>query len=256
MKYFYFYAFGLACFIIFMSLYNSVTTTTYIEEYANEKRNFILMGDSILRNNIYVPKNENVAELLKKHNINVVNLAENNAIISDVYNQISYIPDSLYNKIIFLSIGGNDILSRMQKFLSQIEEQGQQGQQGQQRQLLQRNNNNNRIGESVGNRMVEELQTIFTEYTVLVETVAHSEPDAQLYLFNLFYPRYAENINSNNFRIVQTWNDMLFHYIVENPKLNMFRVSSILTKPEDFVNGIEPSSIGGEKIVQEMIKIY
>jgi hypothetical protein len=249
MKYFYFYAFGLVCFIIFMSLYNSATKNSYVEEYSNEKRNFILMGDSVLKNNIYVPKDENVTELLKKHNINVVNIAENNAIISDVYNQISYIPDSLPNKIIFLSIGGNDILYRMQKFLSQIEQQGQQGK------LLQRNNNNLN-GDRVRNRMVEELETIFSQYTVLVETVAHSEPDAQLYLFNLFYPRYAENINANHFRIVQTWNDMLFHYIVENPKLNMFRVSSILTKPEDFVNGIEPSSIGGKKIVREMIKIY
>jgi len=252
MKYFYFYAIGLVCFIIFMSLYNSATTNTpttpVIEEYSNEKRNFVFMGDSILKNNIYVPKDENVAELLKKHNVTVVNLAKNNAIITDVYNQISDIPDSLPNKIIFLSIGGNDILTRMDSILSQTEKQGQQG-------LLQRNNNN-RIGERVRNRMVEELETIFTEYTILVQTVAHSEPDAELYLFDLFYPKYAENINANHFRVVQTWNDMLFHYIIDNPKLNMFRVSSILTKPEDFVNGIEPSSIGGEKIVQEMLNIY
>ena len=249
MKYFYFYAFGLVCFIIVMSLYNSSTKASFIEGYSNEKRNFVLMGDSVLKNNIYVPKDENVAELLKKHNVNVVNLAKNNAIITDVYNQISDIPESLPNKIIFLSIGGNDILYKMENILSQIEQQ-----QGQQGQLLRRNKN--LIGERVRNRMLEELQTIFTEYTILTQTVAHSEPDAELYLFDLFFPRYAENINANHFRVVQAWNNMLFHYIADNPKLNMFRVSSILTKPEDFVNGIEPSSIGGKKIVQQMIKTY
>ena len=120
MKYFYFYAFGLVCFIIFMSLYNTATTSSLIEGYSNEKRNFVFMGDSVLKNNIYVPKDENVAELLKKENVNVVNLAKNNAIISDVYNQISDIPESLPNKIIFLSIGGNDILYKMENILSII----------------------------------------------------------------------------------------------------------------------------------------
>lgn len=244
MKYFYFYAIGLVCFIIFMSLYNSATSSSFMEGYSNEKQNFVLMGDSVLKNNIYVPKDENVEELLKKQNVNVVNLAKNNAIITDVYNQISDIPDSLPKKNIFLSIGGNDILAKMENIVSQVGQQvGQQGQK------------NNFISERVINRMLEEIKTIFSEYSLLVKTISNSVPDAKLYLFDLFFPRYAENINANHFRVVQAWNHMLFQYILENPKLNMFRVSSILTKPEDFVNGIEPSSIGSKKIVQEMIKI-
>jgi hypothetical protein len=38
--------------------------------------------------------------------------------------------------------------------------------------------------------------------------------------------------------------------------LKLFKISNILTQPEDFTDGMEPSAIGGKKLVDEMLKIY
>ena len=113
MNYFYLKVFILICFIIGVSYW----TTYYIslkEPFETNKESIVLLGDSILKNNSYVSNGKGVDDLLKeRNNGKVYSLAENHSKIVDIYSQIDKIPSDLNNDstMIFLSAGGNDILS-------------------------------------------------------------------------------------------------------------------------------------------------
>ena len=52
--------------------------------------------------------------------------------------------------------------------------------------------------------------------------------------------------------IIEKWNANLYTF-ANNHNFKVFKISKLLTKPEDFTNGIEPSIIGGTKMVNSFI---
>ena len=118
MNYFYIKLFILILFIIAVSYWNTYCSSI-IESFSSNKnsnKTIVLLGDSILKNNSYVSDGKGVDNLIEernKNNDNIYSLAENNSKIVDIYSQIDKIPIESNNKstIIFLSSGGNDILS-------------------------------------------------------------------------------------------------------------------------------------------------
>ena len=109
MKYFYLYVCILLFFIIIISFLN----TKLSEGFTSNNKIFILLGDSILKNNAYVSDGKSIENLVADRNKNIHCFAEDHSKIVDVYSQINKIPyefDSP-NTFIFLSAGGNDILS-------------------------------------------------------------------------------------------------------------------------------------------------
>lgn len=226
---FYIYIFGLVCFIVAVSYYNTWYSNNiykYNEEFVTGERRFLLMGDSVLHNNVYVQKGKSVLDLLNDKFKNnpvekVVSLAKNDATIVSVYNQISAIPPlfkSGSSSVIFLSIGGNDILNQLAMKKEDVN-----------------------------------LDAIFDEYKILVKTIQDMVPKAQLYIFDLYYPRNDDF--EKYYTIIQEWNNKIFNLTMEK-NLKLFKISNILTQPEDFTDGMEPSAIGGKKLVDEMLKIY
>ena len=112
MKYFYLYIFIIVCILFAVSYYNTMTSS-YREFFNAEKQTFILLGDSILKNDAYVSNGKSVANLVAERNQNIYCFAEDDSKIVDVYSQIDKIPHEFDspNTLIFLSAGGNDILS-------------------------------------------------------------------------------------------------------------------------------------------------
>jgi len=223
MKYFYLYIFGLVCFIITMAYWN---TLHFKEAFNPNSEYFILLGDSILNNQIYVDKGKSVNELLyDSTNKRTINLAKNEAIIQDVYDQIAKIPENLKSSsdtTIFLSVGGNDIL-----FQSTENDKGQ-------------------IDSKV-------LNTIFSAYKPLIKTIKTIMPNSQIVPLDIYYP---DNIKYRQYHnVIREWNDKLYDY-AKNNHISVLRISDILFKPEDFTLGIEPSEIGGEKIVKVILDNY
>ena len=55
--------------------------------------------------------------------------------------------------------------------------------------------------------------------------------------------------------IISEWNNMLYDYSKNKDAgiYGVLKISTILTKPEDFTLGIEPSAEGGAKLVSEML---
>ena len=226
MKYFYLYIFALILFIILMSYWNS-HGSTFLEGFNPKNQYFLLLGDSILNNEIYVANGRSVNQLLNDStNGRTTCLAKNEATIAGVYDQVGKIPDKLksdsYNTTIFLSIGGNDILNQA----------------------------SDKDGGEVDSRVIK---TIFSAYKPLIKSIQTIMPKSQLVLLDIYYPT---NLKYQQFhKVIREWNDKLYNFAREN-NLSVLRISDILIKPEDFSVSIEPSAIGSQKLVDVILKNY
>jgi len=220
MSYFYLYIFILSIFIICVSYWN-----TYCEGFNSEKQTIVLLGDSIFKNDQYVSDGKSVHQLLlERTNGKTICLAKDDALIANVYDQVNLIPEHLNSTTttIFLSVGGNDILSNAQ------------------------NNSNN----------TQFLSTVFDSYKSLVKIIQSQFPKANIVLCDIYYPNNSKY--KQYYSIIGQWNDMVqtFARNTENNILEVFKISSILAKPEDFIHEIEPSAIGSQKIVDAILYSY
>ena len=228
MNYFYLKIFGLILFIFAVSYWNTYCSS-FIESFSSNKisRAIVLLGDSILKNNSYVPNGKAVDNILQERslkndkNIELYSLAENNSKIVDVYSQINKIPLDINNKstTIFLSSGGNDILSFY------VDQQGDPTD-------------------------TEFLNTMLADYKKLIKSIQTRMDLCQIVLLDVYYP------TSNQFvqykPILEQWNSLIATYAREN-SLGLLQISQIVTSNDDFTLGIEPSEKGGEKIAQSIL---
>lgn len=224
MKYFYLYVFFLFCLIIIVSYWNTYIKS-YQESFNTEKQTFVLLGDSILKNDAYVSDGKSVEKLLiERTNNKTICLAIDHSKIIDVYSQINKIPEDLNSNYttVFLSIGGNNILSH-------YFEQG-----------------NDTTDATI-------LDIMFAAYKKLVKNINTNFPNVKLVLLDIYYPN---NITYNQFHsIIQEWNQMLYKYALNND-FNVLKISNILTQPDDFSFGIEPSAIGSQHLVDVIMATY
>jgi len=213
----------LVCLILSVSYYNTYMSS-YIEPFKSSKQ-FVLLGDSILNNENYVGNGKSVNELFMERTDNkTVCLAADDSKIIDVYNQLDKIPTNTdtYRTTLFLSIGGNDILFH----------------------FVEQNNNKTETGV---------LGELFSKYKKLVDQIKTEFPESHLVVLDIYYPNNATY--SKYHQVIQEWNKMLYDYASKN-SIRVVKISSYLTKPEDFTHGFEPSAIGGEKLVAALLSGY
>jgi hypothetical protein len=199
------------------------------EGFTNTRREktYILLGDSILKNDAYVSDGKSVENLIAERNKNIYCFAEDHSQIVDVYSQIDKIPVEFNssNTLIFLSAGGNDILTH---YVDQ--------------------------NEDITNTSV--LKPMFSSYKNIIKTIQTKLPNAKVFLLDIYYP---DNLQYKRFHsIIKEWNSMIYDF-AENPKNKIYgviRISSSLTQNKDFSFGIEPSSSGGNKIADLILGTY
>jgi hypothetical protein len=93
---------------LLFSLANEKNLKPVIEPFNSNKQTFVLLGDSILKNDAYVSDGKSVDYLLSERtNGKTIALALDHSKIVDVFDQISDIPDTANNKLttVFLSAG-------------------------------------------------------------------------------------------------------------------------------------------------------
>jgi hypothetical protein len=228
MNYFYLKIFGLILFIFAVSYWNTYCSS-FIESFSSNKisRAIVLLGDSILKNNSYVPDGKAVDNILEERslkndkNIELYSLAENNSKIVDVYSQINKIPLDINNKstIIFLSSGGNDILSFY------VDQQGDPTDTG-------------------------FLNTMLAAYKKLIKSIQTRMDLCQIVLLDIYYPTSKQFAQYKP--ILEKWNSLIADYAREN-SFGLLQISQVVTSDDDFTLGIEPSEKGGEKIAQSIL---
>jgi hypothetical protein len=223
----YLYIFILIFIILVVSFYtqykyDSINTETF----SNNKNSIVLLGDSILKNNSYVKNGQSIEDILRENKgDNLYCLALNNSTIVDVYSQIDSIPIELNNEntTIFLSSGGNDILSQyVDKHDSDVSD-------------------------------THVLNVIFIAYKKMVKSLRAKMNKAKIVLIDIYYP--TSNQFSQYKPIVQDWNKMLEKYAREK-SYGLIQISKSVTASDDFTLSIEPSEKGGEKIARSILNYY
>ena len=170
---------------------------------------------------------KSVNELLKERtNDKSICLAINDSKIDDIYGQIEKIPENLNTNYttIFLSVGGNDILTNYV-------------------------DNNETIDDD--KNLV--LKKIFSEYKSLIKSITTKLPDANIVLLDIYYP---DNIKYKQYHsIINEWNNMIYNYASKN-KYSVLKISGVLTSSDDFTFDIEPSASGSRKLVETILLNY
>ena len=205
--------------IIVLLVYFAYNLYQHREGIQNKVTHIVLLGDSIFQNNNYVPKSKSVEYLLKeKLSIPSLVLAQDNAIIYDIPKQYNSMPLNLNAKTtnLYISIGGNDLLN-----------------------LYEHNNTNN-------SKLFNMVWEIYKK-TILMLI---DSTQCNIILTDIYFitdPNYSKYIP-----MIKKWNSNLYQF-ADQHKLNVFKISKILTQPKDFTNSIEPSVIGGNKMVNSFI---
>ena len=225
MKHFYLYIL-LLCFIII-----AVSTFTHYykyyilrEKFGNNKvdKTYILLGDSIIKNNSYVKNGKGIDDILsEKTDGNTHCYAKDDSTIVDIYSQLDLIPSELNKKTttIFLSVGGNDIL-------------------------------NNYGDKEVSIKDTKVLDPIFKAYKNLFKSIQTKMNESKIILIDIYYPT---NIKLAQYKpILEEWNKLIADFASTN-NLQVINISNILTDSTDFTLNIEPSETGGEKIVDNIL---
>jgi hypothetical protein len=189
----------------------------------------VLIGDSILNNNMYVPIGNSVADNIKLlHGNNVIIGAKDNATIDTCYQQltINNIVNS-ENYFLFISIGGNDILNNSLSWVIVDDS------------LNDKNKNKN-----------NKFNNLKKKYIELIASIKEKYPKIKINLLNLYFP-IDEKYNKYE-KIIIEWNKMISSLCSKN-KYNLLRLDNLLTNASDFTHEIEPSSIGSEKIAKLIV---
>lgn len=189
------------------------------ESFTNQRPIITLMGDSILENSSYVGNEDSVqANLNKKTKDKVINLARDDAIIYDIYTQLDQIHYDYNNEnnSIVLSVGGNNLLLSIEF-----------------------------------NKKESHVQVLFSQYMELVKAIKSKMNKVKLILCDCYYSN-CKDTNINN--IVTKWNTLLYNF-ANKEKIKVIKISSDLTSSFDYVNDIEPSEKGSEKIADAILAI-
>jgi hypothetical protein len=221
MNFLYLKIFVLSLIILLASTYSYFKYDSKREEEeaftTKQDKTIILLGDSILKNNSYVKHGKAIEDLLKEKQPNVYSFAKNSSSIVDIYEQLNQIPTdfNLDSTVIFLSVGGNDILTNY------VDKET-----------------------SVDNKVP--LKPMFIAYKKLIKSIQTKMNLSKLVLITVYYPT---NMKFNQYKpILQEWNKLIDDYAREE-NLEVVHIETMLVEPTDFTLSIEPSETGGVKIV-------
>ncbi len=198
-----------------------------------EKHKILLVGDSVFDNVPYVDEGKDTVTVLKRE---LSLIATVDSVAVDGYTTIEVLfqlidgvlKDKPKYDFIFLSIGGNDLLVNQEVYLDPS--MGIEGQ----RDFL----------DKIGHR----FNAI---YNTLREMSEH------VYWLGVYKPYFAPNEFDANYikKAEQAIHDVNQQLGVSGRDRYMLSTSSIVNKPEDFTQVIEPSAVGSEKLAKELKRI-
>ena len=205
-------------FLIFCFLtvtYNLFIKDRIIENMDLKKRRIILLGDSVFDNRSYVGETDSIHYLLDHHNIiKSTIIASDGAKIANLNNQLQSVKKDLLNKKITLFISvGGNDIYDYNKT----------------------------------DNCKDYVDKIFDKYTTIINNYSFN---CKLVLCNIYTP--TSEKNTTKAKCIKIWNNKLSEYCLQN-SYTLFPLDSILNKPSDFTDKIEPSKTGGRKIVNELL---
>lgn len=185
------------------------------EHMQKQKQNIILFGDSILNNTSYVKKEESIHQLL----LNKI------ASSSNLY----YMPKD--NSVI------SDVYDQFATIPADLD--------------------NTYFFLSIGGNDIlngkEEIKNLFFKYITLIKAIQTRFPTSKLFLLNIYLP---PTVTPAQELAIREWNSLLYDFATDlkNNIKSLIVINYKLNQKEDFINDIEPSFQGGQKIVEILLK--
>ena len=208
--------FMILTFILFFSLIKGIHWREGLETTSDT---VVLLGDSIFKNNEYVTDTFSVENRLQKK-INTYVFAEDGAFIANIIPQYYQMPEALDNEntYVFVSVGGNNILEEY--YYNHI---------------------------SVTD--LQPLNNLWDQYTNVIEKL-RKMTKCKIVLTDIYY------ITDKNYTylipLLEKWNKNLERFCKKKDFM-IYKISDIVERPQDFTNGIEPSIVGGQIIVDNIV---
>ena len=177
----------------------------------------VLVGDSLLRNNSYVPYGESVSDWLQQKQKKCLTIATDGAMIRDVYTQLKDIPPQLNapTTTLVISVGGNDFLRNLHKYTPEHK------------------------------HTQEDEEKTFEAYISLLEMIQGKWNRTKIILLSLFCPETQPNMCF----LVSKWNNMQSRY-ANSKNIQIIPMDSSYKQLD---HGIEPTSEGGKQIAEQII---
>jgi lysophospholipase L1-like esterase len=214
---------------------------------SQEKKHIVLAGDSIFDNGSYVPGQPDVAQQLRNQlgeNSNVTLLAIDGDVTKGVHNQLTQLPEDTSH--LFISVGGNDALGQLHIFTDPVSSVGE------------------------GFLKFSRVQTIFQqEYKAMLENaLSLNIPTTICTIYKpcFYHPdmsrvgSYVGNgVSSTDLQNVSVtaltaFNDVILQEAVTTG-IPLMDLRVMYDNVADYANPIEPSTIGGQKMVSVMESI-
>lgn len=194
-------------------------------------KHIVLLGDSIFDNAPYIGNDPEVGSQLRSaipKGWKSTCLAVDGATTNGIPDQLSKVPSDATHLI--LSIGGNDALNQINIFDLRVK--------------------------SCAEAMLA-LANVVHEFEIAYKSVLNACLKLKLPL--IVCAIYNGNFPDRDYqRCVQVaialYNDVIIRLAAER-KLQVIDLRLVCCKPEDFANPIEPSAIGGEKMVQIILRV-
>jgi len=214
---------------------------------SQEKKHIVLAGDSIFDNGSYVPGQPDVAQQLRNQlgeDSNVTLLAIDGDVTKDVHNQLTQLPGDTSH--LFISVGGNDALGQLHIFTDPVSSVGE------------------------GFLKFSRVQTTFQqEYKAMLENaLSLNIPTTICTIYKpcFYHPdmsrvgSYVGNGVSNtdlqnvSVTALTAFNDVILQEAVTTG-IPLMDLRVMYDNVADYANPIEPSTIGGQKMVSVMESI-
>lgn len=199
---------------------------------ASNPRHVVLLGDSIFDNKIYVGEDDpGVIDQLRTHlpaGWRATLCAVDGDVTSDVITQLKNLPDDATHLVI--SVGGNDGL-QSRGVLTKPAADVAGG-------LL---------------SMAEVREAFQRDYLAMLDAVlATKKPTA---VCTIYDPNFDDELEQRVcVQALATFNDVITRAAVEN-SLPVIDLRVLFDKPEDYANPIEPSAIGGKKLIRTITAV-
>lgn len=205
-------------FILLIILYYKLILKNNIETMTGNNK-IILMGDSILKNNMYVTKGNSVEEQLHKLHKNSLVIAEDGSTVYDLDRQYNKLKNVEINNdtLIVISIGGNDLLHAYA--FGDIND-------------------------------VSELDDIFNNYINFLKKIKNMY-HCKYTFCTIYYPKNKSFLRY--YDLIELWNSKLCDYVSSQQNDKIIYLDEKFDKEKYFTHDIEPSKYGSKIIVDAIL---
>ena len=214
---------------------------------SKEKKHIVLAGDSIFDNQSYVPGEPDVAQQLRYQlddDIKVTLLAIDGDVTTGVDDQLRGLPEDTTH--LFISVGGNDALGQLLELTEPVSNVGEG--------FLKFSDIQSSFQEKYSSMLKNALSYNIPTTVCTIYKPCFTHSDSSRVMSFSDYGINNETLQKISVTALTTFNDVIIEEAV-NAGVPVMDLRVLYDNVDDYANPIEPSTVGGKKMVSVIEKI-